>query len=64
MLSKTTEERSSTEHYPGLINFCSCSLHVVHGACRSGESKTKLGIGTLLKALYNLFDGSPVKREE
>ena len=64
MLSKITEERSSTEHYPGLINVSSCSLHVVHGAFRSGESKTKWEIDTLLKALHNLFDESPAKRED
>ena len=64
MLSKITEERSSTEHYPGLINVGSCSLHVVHGAFRSGESKTKWGIDTLMKALHNLFDESPAKRKD
>ena len=64
MLSKITEERSSSEHYPGLINVGSCSLHVVHGAFRSDESKTKWGIDTLLKALHNLFDESPAKRED
>ena len=58
MLSKIIEERSSAEHYPGLINVGSCSLHVVHGVFRSGESKMKLGIDTLLKGLKNLFDES------
>ena len=38
MLHKITVERSSAEHYPGLINVGSCSLHVVHGTFRSGES--------------------------
>ena len=41
----------------------SCSLHVVHGAFRSGESKTKLGIDTLFKTLHNLFDEPPAKRD-
>ena len=44
MLRKITEERSSTQHDPELINVGSCSLHVVHGAFRSGESKNKWGI--------------------
>ena len=61
MLSKITEERSSAEHYPGLINVGLCSLHVVHGAFRIGESKTKWGIDTQLKALHSLFDESPAK---
>ena len=43
MLSKVTEERSSADHDPGLINVVSCSLQVVHGAFRSGESKTPNG---------------------
>ena len=64
MLSKITEERSSTEHYPGLINVGSYSPHVVDGAFRRGENKTKWGIDTLLQALYNLFDESPTKRED
>ena len=64
MLNKCTEERSSIEHYPGLIIVSSCSLHVVHAAFRSGESKMKWGIDALLKALHNLFDESPAKRED
>ena len=36
MLGKITEDRGSTEHYPGLINVGSCSLHVVHGVFRNG----------------------------
>ena len=64
MLSKITEERSSTEHYPGLINVGSCSLHVVHGAFRSVQSKTKWGIDMLLNVQHNLFDESFAKRED
>ena len=64
MLSKITEERSSTEHYTGLINVGSCSLHVVPGVFRSGKSKTKWGIETLLKALHKLFHESSAKRED
>ena len=52
------------EYYPGLINVGSCSLHVVHGAFRSGMIKTKWGIDSLLKALHSLFDESPAKRED
>ena len=64
MVRKITEKRSSTEHYPGLINVGSCSLHVVLCAFRSCESNTKWGIDTLLKALHKLFDKSPAKRED
>ena len=48
-------KKCSTEQYPGLINVDSCSLHVVHGAFRSGESKSKWEIDTLLKSLHNFF---------
>ena len=64
MLNKIKEERCLVEHYPGLINVGSCSLHVVHGAFRSGILKTKWGIDSVLKALHNLFDESPAKRED
>ena len=64
MLNKITEERCSVEHYPGLINVGSCSLHVVHGAFRSGVIKTKWGMYSVLKALHNLFDEAQAKRED
>ena len=63
MLNKITEERCSVEHYLGLINVGSCSLHVVHDAFRSGVIKTKWGIDSVLKALHNLFDESPAKEK-
>ena len=34
------------------------------GAFRSGVIKTKWGIDPVLKALHNLFDESPAKRED
>ena len=64
MLNKITEERCSVEHYPGLINVGSCSLHVLHGAFRSVVIKTKWVIDSVLKALHNLFDESPAERED
>ena len=39
MLSKITEERSSTEHYSGLINVGSCSVHIVYGALEVVKAK-------------------------
>ena len=52
------------EQLPGLINVGSCGLHVVHGAFRSDAQKTKLGIDSIFKALYKLFDESSAKRED
>ena len=58
------EERNQNDNYPDLIEIGSCSLHVVHGALRSGVQKTILGIDGVLKAMDNLFDESPAKRED
>ena len=35
----------------------------MHGIFRSGVQKTKGGIDGVLKAMHNLFDASPAKRE-
>ena len=59
-----TEERNEMEDYPSLIDIGSCSLHVVHGAFRTGVQKTKWSIDGILRALYNLFNDSPAKRED
>ena len=55
------EEQNENDDYPDLIDIGSFSLHVVHGAFRTGVQKTKWGI---LQALYNLFPNSPAKRED
>ena len=52
------------EDYLSLIDIGSCSLHVVHGAFRTGVQKTKWSIDGILRALYNLFNDSPAKRED
>ena len=64
MYDELVEERGENEQLPGLINVGSCGLHVVRGAFRSGAQKTKWGVDSILKALYKLFDESPVKRED
>ena len=58
------EEWNENDDYPDLIDIGSCSLHVVHGAFRTGVQKTKWGIDSILQALYNLFPNSPAKRED
>ena len=57
------EERNQNDNYPALIDIESCSLHVVHGTLRSGVHKTKWGIDGVLKAMHNLSDDFPAKRE-
>ena len=63
LLSSIMDERQSNDHYPELLDIGSCSLHVIHGALQKGIRETDWGIDLVLKALYNLFDKSPAKRE-
>ena len=42
----------------------SCSLHVVHGAFRTGVKQTGLGIDLLLKSLYSHLHETPARRED
>ena len=49
------EERNQNDDYPALIDIGSCSLHVLHGAFRSGVQKTKWGIDGVLKAMQDPF---------
>lgn len=64
LLDALAEDRKSQDQYPDFLNVGSCSLHVVHGAFRSGMMKTKWGIDSVLKAIYSLFSESPAKRED
>lgn len=64
LYEQITEERNEMEDYPSLIDIGSCSLHVVRGAFRTGVQKTKWSIDGILRALYNLFNDSPAKRED
>ena len=52
MLDLIVEDRNSNETYPNLLDVGSCSLHVVHGAFRTGMKQTGWGID-LLKSLYS-----------
>ena len=63
LYNSIVEERNQNDDYPALLDIGSCSLHVVHGASRSGVQKTKWGIDGVLKVMHNLFDESPAKRE-
>ena len=44
MLDLIVEDRNSNETYPNLLDVGSCSLHVVHGAFRTGMKQTGWGI--------------------
>ena len=51
-------------HNPILLDVGSCSLHVVHGAFRTGVKQTGWGIDLLLKSLYSHLHETPARRED
>ena len=56
------EDREEKE-YPTIINIGSCSLHVLHGAFKSGMEAAGWDVGKVLKAIWQLFHDSPARRE-
>lgn len=59
---KTKFERDPDE--PMILDMGSCSLHIVHGAFRTGEKASGFDLEHLLSSLYSLFDGSPARRDD
>lgn len=47
-----------------LIDIGSCPLHVVHNAFKSSFESCDWKIDQVLKALFNLYDGAPARRED
>ena len=64
MLELIVEDRNSNETYPNFLGVGSCSLHVVHGAFRTGMKQTGWGIDLLLKSLYSHLHETPARRED
>ena len=64
MLNLIVEDRNSNETYPNLLDVGSCSLHVIHGAFRTGMKQTGWGIDLLLKSLYSHLHETPARRED
>ena len=46
-----------------LLNLGSCSLHVIHGAFKTGAQATSWNIDSLFRALYNLFHDALAQSE-
>ena len=63
MLDLIVEDRNSNETYPNLLDVGSCSLHVVHGAFRTGMKQTGWGIDLLFKSYSHLHE-TPTRRED
>ena len=64
MLDLIVENRNSSETYPNFLDVGSCSLHVVHGAFRTGMKQTGWRIDLLLKSLYSHLHEIPTRRED
>ena len=63
MLDLIVEDRNSNETYPNLLDVGSYSLHVVHGAFRTGMKQPGWGIDLLLKSLYSHLHETPARRD-
>ena len=60
---KLLQEDRCEKDYPNIIDIGSCSLHVVHGAFKSGIEATNWYLKKIMKAMWKLFDDSPARRD-
>ena len=49
---------------PGVINFGSCSLHIVNGAFQTGATTTAWNLKKILKAMWQILHDSPARRDD
>ena len=49
--------------YPKIIDTGSCSLHVLHGAFKSGVEARDWFLNEILKAMWKIFDNSPGRQD-
>ena len=49
--------------YLKIIDIGSCSLHVLHGAFKSGVEATDWFLNEILKAMWKIFDNSPARQD-
>ena len=57
------DERLVESGFKQTLNIGSCTLHILHGAFRTGMQKTEWGVGKLLSALFKILDESPARRD-
>jgi hypothetical protein len=62
LLQEKIAEESVDPSFPRILDTGCCSLHVVHGALRTGHSKTPWRLNEILRNLYKLFKNSPARR--
>ncbi|KAL3859738.1 hypothetical protein ACJMK2_009936 [Sinanodonta woodiana] len=59
---KKIDSTLATEHVT-LLNVGSCSLHKVHGACKTAMDAVNWKIDKFLRSLYQLFHDTPARRD-
>ena len=52
------------DNFHSLVDIGSCSLHIVHGAFKTGAEKSEWGLKKFLKAAYIILHDSPACRED
>ena len=52
------------DNFHSLVDIGSCSLHIDHGALKTGAEKSEWGLKKFLKAAYTILHDSPAHRED
>ena len=63
LLKKLKEQRNEFGS-PGLINFVSCNLHIIHSAFKSGTEASRWNLKKLLKSCFHLLKDTPARRDD
>ena len=56
--------KDSNSDLPDLLNVGSCSLHIVHGAFKTGTQSTGWNLDNVLKRLYRFLKVVPARAED
>ena len=57
-------QKHREECHHQLIDMGSCSLHIIHGALRTGEIKSEWDLKHILKGTYQILRDSPARSED
>ena len=61
---KTLQNGRVVSENPHLINFGSCSFHIVHSAFQAGAERTSWNIKKIYKAIWQILHDSPAWRND
>ena len=63
-LNLIKKDLQKTPESPQLIEFGSCSIHVLHGAVKTGHSEVNWKVFDFLRSAYHLFNNFPSRKAE